>query len=92
METIIAHLYVKASNENFPTPSQGQQDKIYLGHALDPKTLPLWVIPGSSGICTIGGRSYPFRLLSIDRTAMPAYAQNIGERLEILFMSASKSV
>jgi hypothetical protein len=88
---ILAHLYLKVSSEAFPNPAQGQQDKVYLGHALDPKILPVWVVPGTSGTCTIGGRSHDFRLLSIDRTAMPAYAENIGERLEIVIFSASKS-
>lgn len=87
----VAHLYLKVSSEAFPNVAQGQQDKTYLGHALEPKKLPLWIIPGSSGMCTIGERSHSFQLLSIDRTAMPAYAENIGERIEIKLMTASKS-
>lgn len=88
---VIAHLYAVNSLETFPNANQGQQTKLYRGHAQEPKILPAWIIPASSGSLVIGGRSYNFVLLSIDRTSMPAYSNNFGERLEVNIFSSSKS-
>jgi hypothetical protein len=90
--TVAAHLYIINSIELTPRPGQGQQSKIYRGHAMNPKFLPTWIVPGTAGICTIGGRSFPFAIRSIDRTSMPAYAEAFGERLELEMFSTSKSV
>jgi hypothetical protein len=90
--TVLAHLYIVNSIELTPSPGQGQQSKIYRGHAMNPKFLPAWIVPGSAGNCTIGGRNFPFNLRSIDRTSMPAYSEAFGERLELEMFSTSKSI
>lgn len=89
---ISAHLYLVNSLEVFANPAQGEQNKVYRGHCVNPKILPLNIGPGASGVCQLGDRAYDFMLLSIDRTAMPAYADKLGERLEISLYSNTKSV
>jgi hypothetical protein len=73
-------------------PNNGQQNRVYRGHVQQPKILPLWIVPGVGGSCILADRTYDFILLSLDRTSMPAYAQNFGERLELNVFSNSKSL
>ena len=89
---VLARLYITTSLESFAMPNNGQQNRVYRGHAQQPKILPLWIVPGVGGSCILANRTYDFILLSIDRTSMPAYAQNFGERLELNVFSNSKSL
>ncbi len=89
---VLAHLYITTSLESFASPNNGQQNRVYKGHAQQPKILPLWIVPGVGGSCLLGDRTYDFILLSLDRTSMPAYSENFGERLELNMFSNSKSL
>jgi len=89
---VLAHLYITTSLESFASPNSGQQNRVYKGHAQQPKILPLWIVPGVGGSCLLGDRTYDFILLSLDRTSMPAYSENFGERLELNMFSSSKSL
>lgn len=88
---VLTHLYVVTTLESAINSSQNQQSKVYKGHAIDPKFLPAWIVPGAGGKCLLGDREYDFTLLAVDRTAMPAYSKHFGERLEITIFSSSKS-
>lgn len=87
-----AHLYLTASLETTLNATQGQQSKIYRGHAINPRFLPIWIVTNTGGRLTLGDRSYDFILRSIDRTSMPAYSANFGERLELEVFANTKSV
>lgn len=89
---VLAHLYITTSLESFANPNSGQQNRFYRGHSQQPKILPLWIVPGVGGSCLLGDRTYDFILLSLDRTSMPAYSENFGERLELNMFSNSKSL
>ena len=89
---VLAHLYITTSLESFASPNSGQQNRVHKGHAQQPKILPLWIVPGVGGSCLLGDRTYDFILLSLDRTSMPAYSTNFGERLELNLFSNSKSL
>lgn len=89
--TVLTHLYMVTTLEKAVNLAQAQQDKVYKGHARDPKILPLWIVPGAGGKAYLGDREYDFTLLTIDRTAMPAYSQKLGERLEIMIFATSKT-
>jgi hypothetical protein len=87
-----AHLYLTTSSEANLNVTQGQQSKIYRGHSINPRFLPDWVVTNTGGRMTLGDRSYDFILRSIDRTSMPAYSVNFGERLELEVFANTKSV
>lgn len=87
-----AHLYLTTSLEATLNATQGQQSRIYRGHAINPRFLPIWVVTNTGGRVTLYDRTYDFILRSIDRTSMPAYSANFGERLELEMFANTKSV
>lgn len=87
-----AHLYIVNSLEANLNVVQAQQSRIYRGHAVTPRFLPVWIVANTGGRCTLADRSYDFILRSIDRTSIPAYSENFGERLELEIFSNSKAV
>lgn len=87
-----AHLYILSSLEANLNAVQGQQSKIYRGHAVNPRFLPDWIVTNTGGRLTLADRSYDFILRSIDRTSMPAYSVNFGERLELEVFTNTKAI